>query len=91
MTPFDRFAAEVSTLSRTAARLETIERRHRVLAAGFAHLERRITRDHDLGQPAGASIARLSRLDRWMTRAETEALTLVNAVLPLVRTEPDRG
>ncbi|WP_174279459.1 hypothetical protein [Sphingomonas bacterium] len=91
MTPLDRFAADLAKLARSAARLKTLERRHRVLETGFARLEKEAAREHFLGRAAPAYIGRLARLDRWMTRGEAEALALIGIVVPLLATGPARG
>lgn len=91
MTAFDKFAEKTVKLTQAAARLETLERRHRVLVDGFVRLERGAKSGHERGRSAADEIARLARLERWMTRGEAEALAIVERVLPLVTADDDHG
>lgn len=91
MTVVEQFAGGTARLAAAAVRLETLERRHRMLVAGFARLERAARSQHQLGRSAASEMARLARLDRKLARGEDEALALVRAVLPFDVIGSDRG
>lgn len=91
MTEFEQFAGGTERLANAAARLETIERRHRIVDAGLTRIAREAEREHMLGRLAPRELARLARLDRLIARGEAEALAIVRGVLPLLAADGDRG
>lgn len=91
MTTFEEFAEKTAKLTQAVTRLETLERRHRVLVEAFARLERGARSRHERGRSAAKEIARLARLERWMTRGEAETLAIVERVLPLMTADDDHG
>lgn len=84
MTVFDRFAADTAAIAAAAARLETLERRHQLLSAGFTRLERQTDLVHELRRSAAREIARMARLDRSIRRGEAMALRVVEALDSIV-------
>lgn len=91
MTSSDRLGDDMVALAEGAVRLETIERRHRHLLAGFKRLSTEAKARHDCGSSGAVQIDRLVRLDQCLNRCDAEALQLAERLTKLLWPERDRG